>query len=287
MLRPYLYTIISFLLVVTLRGQSASSVLYPMQQVQDTLVIKVIEGASGLSIEPQNRISMALLSLDPPRLEDADLVLDWTPKIKEEELSYSLEVRLVYPATGQILGRQKVQSTVALGAAPFAMRFPDLTEQGLYLGESYHLIISRQLLGSLDCAAERPVFSAERQLLPVGIAAAGLTSVVIGELVFGKQQRDRYEEYEIRWQAGETNDAGLLAQSENARDTRRIMTYGGGLVMAGGTIWWYLRARKVKKEQRLYDTYCLPLSDEMGLAPILFTDSPQGGLGLRLSFKLD
>ena len=65
------------------------------------------------------------------------------------------------------------------------------------------------------------------------------------------------------------------------------MTYGGGLVMTGGVIWWFLRSRKVKKEQRLYDTYCLPLSDEIGLAPILFTNSPQGGLGVRLSFKFD
>lgn len=276
---------ISCCLFFSLYAQQQPSQYYPLKTLRDSISFQVIGTTNGLQLESQNALKPGIIDISIPQLEDADIVITCTPDLPEDGLTCALELQLYYPAQAIFLSKEKRYMIPDTDDESFEIRFEDLTERGLYLGETYQLYVHRELLGVINCAEERPVFALEKQLLPASTLAVGLGALAVGELVYGKQQRDRYEDYQNRWKDDLEDDANLLTQAEQARKSRRRLTLGGGIAALAGAGWWYVRWRKVVNKQDQYDTYCGPAESALDIETTFINTNEGLTPGIQLTYK--
>ena len=259
---------------------------YVQRTISEKITFTVGEKNNQLVLEVPAIKSSGFLIIEELILDDADLVIVYQTDLPKGTFNYSLEWSLTELVSGKILTQMTLTGNPEITSqTKQQFRFQDLTENGLFLGASYQLTIIKQLLGTINCDLERPEFTLQKKLLPTAGAVIGLGMVGIGELIYKNQQESLYSNYTNLWEGGAKDGAGFLRDAENARNTRKVFSIGGGAIAAGGILWYFIRKHKIKSQQRLFDEYCGTTTSSLSIQPVSFPFPINQGFGLQFSYQ--
>lgn len=165
----------------------------------------------------------------------------------------------------------------------------DLVPFGL---EEFWVDLSVHFYGP-ECDLGEPSFDWKDQRPYVGAALLGGVMIGVGELVFAKQAKDDYRDYEAititeqleqLTQQQEVEAEGLLKQAKDSQNTANSIRRVGQVLVAGGAILYGLRYFKFKKDFKQWKRYCDTDSPTLGFEPI-YRQYPTGNaVGLAVTF---
>jgi hypothetical protein len=238
---------------------------YPLREVVDSARFEVVPAASGQGLAVRWLDSVAtpqarLLPIRSVALMDADLVLNFNTLGVPKGFSYQINTtlrqanRTVYGHELSSLGA----TSTGKPADQVAVVGEDATETVLEVGQTYQIVLRRQLLGTLDCAAGRPA-SLKNPWLPIGYAYFGAGALVFSATAYSFAAND-YDRYQQEWAGGE-NRATAQPFLDRARRNRNIghVVTGAGVSLIALDIWLKSRrVRRIQHQQHLYDEYCTP-----------------------------
>lgn len=240
---------------------------YPLREAVDSARFEVVVAASGhglalrwLGSEVVTTSKAELLPIRSLQLVDADLVLNFNTLGVPKGFSYRIftslrqEGRTVYSnfwsSPGTTTSDKAVDQEIVVGE--------DATERILELGQTYVVVLRRQLLGTLNCAAGRPD-SPKHPWLPIGYAYAGAGALALSAVPYGLAKQD-YDRYRTDWTTGETREATqpFLDRANRNRTIGHVVA-GAGAALIVLDVWLKSRqVRRIRQQQSLYDEYCTP-----------------------------
>lgn len=245
------------------------------------VTIDAIAHDGKLAITSQYVNESDFITITTPVLKDADIHIVFDIELPKDAAHCWLGVELSNK-TGEIIvktAREIYQSTKE------SIILFDITEQGLYLNEQYKLTIYHNLIGNTPCEATYPEFDWNEKKWPLLTTSLGLIGLGISEIGLKAKQKSEYSDYIDLWKSGALNDTeNLLQNAIDTKDTRRIVTWGSGLLATGGVLWLIINKRKMNKRQEQYNRYCKSLSN-LSITPNFGYQSNNTALGLKLSYQ--
>jgi len=247
------------------------------------ITINVIAQDGRLALISQYVNDDDFININAPTLIDADLYIDFEVELPKDaaycllRAELSNEKRDIITETAIEIG-QSQKTTIILF---------DITEKGLYLNEQYQLTIYHDLIGNKPCEAIRPEFNWNEKKWPVLATSLGFIGLSVSEIGLKAKQTAEYKDYTDLWKAGNVPESDAEPFRKNAEDTkdlRRIATWGSGLLVAGGLIWYVINKRKINKRKVQYDRYCKPLPN-LSIDSKLGYRSDKTTLGIKLSYQ--
>lgn len=256
----------------------------PIFSMESILDFQVVEKDQKLHLKYPETVSVQdlidILSCD---ISDADILIEVNVTIPQDITAIRVNYEL-YNQTNSLLSTQREVYSVS---GTYKTALEDVTENGLYLHESYVLKIRCELVASFVCETSRPEFVQSQKLLPgltIGLGVAGLG---ISEIGLRIRQKDKYQTYYDFWEEGKV-DAEVanpyLTSAVKTQKVRRFVTIGSGALIAGGAVWYWLNKNKVKKRQDRFDMFCDPDS-RFSVSPDYSTSLPGESIGFKLTHR--
>ncbi len=239
--------------------------LYPLKTQVDQIGFTVVAESGQLTLQydtlPAGGDFSQILLLT---LDKADLMLHYhyhdrleryTPDVVRVRSIQSQDEKPVFPTERTL--RQEDQPVGKKKGMKGHIRWLDLAETNLVVGESYVLTIERNIQIDINCEDPRPQFKLKEQWPHYAIAAGGIASVIAG-LDFINKKEEAYAKYEDAWRNGETAAQAqpFYDDAKQYETTGHVLTYGGLALIAADAIWMWLRWKQKKEKRDLYDQYC-------------------------------
>jgi hypothetical protein len=287
-----------FILILAGYTSGFAQNLYPLQSISDSL---------GFRLAVANR-QPALQWLAVPdavlgarrgnypmvtaiMLRESDLVVQYEPGRSPGDQSYRIELDLQLPDGSRIVPQphELTETTADAGKGIRELVWLDALEYLPDFGPTYALHLSRTRMGAVNCSGERPVFSLKKQLPHYAAAGAGLALVGLGQ-VYNQQKKDSYAQYRAYWADGKTReeaDDPFLKTAKDKKTAAEASTYIGLALLGADALWYTLRAIKINRRQKTYDTFCAPpATSSLQFRPAIFPAGIQPGVGFSLTFSL-
>jgi hypothetical protein len=284
------WSVLLLLACATVQAQK----LYPLRILQDSAVFKLAFQEGRLMLAWAGQAPVWQTKSDFPvlrqiGLEESDLVIQYAPGKAPAQLSYTINAYIRKQNGERILSVTTNEGAVRNADEKAPLRqwvWQDAVESLLEPGETYTLFVTRSLMGAVNCTGDRPVFTLKKQIPYYGVAVAGLTSTAIGLYQLNRSNSE-YDAYRQYWSDERSQEEAqpLFDKAENLRSNGRILLYSGLGVTAVDAVLFFLKNRKIKARQRLYDSFCgnnsLGLQIRPQVVP-LSSGSTSVGLGMRL-----
>lgn len=264
-MKTLIFTICILHLPTFLFGQ-----LFPLQKRVDSLHFKVIEKNNQLALDfstsTNNGKFPIITNLE---LTDADLVLHF--KFEGKNKKFSKEaikiVSIIYNNTQTIVPQdreieEKAQSVSTQKGMEGQRIWLDAGETILNFGESYTLVIERSILDFVDCEKGRPTFELKQQLPYYGGGVAAIASIGLGQFyqVQRNKARSRYHKHWLEGNLSAEAQSDFDEAEIHQRNAKAFTYIGWGLLVTDATL-FFLRKRKIKQKQKIFDKYCKGLTD--------------------------
>lgn len=244
-----------------------SAQLYPLKPQADSIAFSVVSKDGNLHIQYEKLPEISdFAEITAVKLVNGDLIMEY--KYNGKNSSYTPDVvkiiglkpendKVIFPQEGEI-NQSEVKITEKRGMKG-KLEWLDATEKSLYLGQSYLLIIERNIRLDIDCEKPRPEFGLKQTWPHYAGTASGIIAIGVGQL-FRKKKEDAYDAYKDIWiKGGSESDAQPDLDDAKKYDTNtKIFTYAGIGILAANTVWYIIHRKNVKENQKLYDEYCLP-----------------------------
>jgi hypothetical protein len=275
-------------------GAVSGQQLYPLKQMTDSVRFQLVVRQGILELQwmgeaPVWKRVSNFPEIRSVRLEEGDLMVDYAPGKATAQSAYSLAIR-VTAADGPIIspnGYETRETAVSQGADPLRRYiWLDAAEALFAPGRTYTLYVTRRLMGSVSCEGDRPVFSMARRLPYYGSAVVGTVAAGLGVYLF-RRSTDEYTRYEEIW-ANERTEAEAQPFLDRARRADRngqVLLYSGLAVLGTDALLYYLKWRKIRQKQRLYDDFCGAKTSLHWQPGLQLHSNGRLGVGATLSYR--
>ena len=269
--------------------------LYPLQVLEDSARFQLVAREGRLVLQwvdgqPNWQKVRDFPDIQGVQLEESDLMVEYASVATPGRLSFSLTFGV------STTDAQSIAPTdYGLSEAPSAsgkstlnrQTWQDAAETLFEPGRIYTLHLRRSLMGAVNCTDGRPQFALRQQLPYYGVALAGLATTGIGLYLF-KRSNQSYDSYKQYWvdARSETEASRFLTDAKNFDKNGQILLYSGLAVTGMDALLYYLKLRKIRRKQKLYDTFCGQKTSLLMLRP-LANPLASGGtaLGARLEWR--
>lgn len=268
--------------------------LYPLNSITDSarfqLVVQqqalVLQWADGTPVWKQSGNFPKIRSV---HLEEGDLIIEYLQGKATDQSSYSFAMR-VTAADGPIVlpnGYEIVETTASDGQTTFRRYiWQDAAETLFAPGRTYTLFLTRRLMGNVNCEKTRPSFTTTQQLPYYGGMIAGAVSGGVGIYLL-QLSNNEYKRYREVWE-NEGTDAQarpFLQRAEKADRHGQLLLYSGLAIMATDAVLYYLKHRKIRQKQRLYDEFCTNKTSLQWHPGIQIRSNGRVTVGTTLSYR--
>lgn len=266
---PTLFLLMLITAYGCLFGQSSDG-WYVQQQWERSLLFSIQAEDQHLDVAAETDDTGDFLKVTSVHLDDADLVVAYEVSLPAGQKRYRL-VAHVLDEEGKLLAELRsspTESRLIQEMMPNSLRWRDATEEGLYLGQSYRLLLRKELLWTFDCSRGRPEFTLRQQWPYYAGGLVGL-SLLGGAEIYRQQKKEAYRQYRSRYLDGAPAAAGQedpdLAAARQADRGQRDLSLIGSSFIAAGVAGWIIHRSLVRRDQRRYDRYCVPAESPLGL----------------------
>lgn len=258
---------------------------YPVVSNKTNLKFYVVDSAGKLSLDNKSSlVENEFITIEQPKLLDADILMPLSIQLPEDALQYTINVQLIN-SDEQVIAMDK---QVFSNSGTYEMSLLDVTENGLFLNDDYALQIQYDLTGNFVCEPIRPEFNWTQKRYPVILTGIGIIGIGISEIGLRSNQQEDYDDYVELWKEGlnesESVAQGKLEDARAVREKRIIILSGSAAMIAGGSIWYWLKRRNILKNQKRYDRYCSKES-KISIGPDYSWNMTGTLVGVKLSYN--
>ena len=258
-------------------GAAFAQKLYPLRFLDDSVRFQLVVREGRLALQwvdgpPVWQKGRDFPEIQEVRLEESDLMVEYAPVATSSSLSFRLTLR-VSAADGPIVAPADYdvsETPAAIGKTNLNRQtWQDAAETLFVPGRTYTLHLHRDPMGAVNCTDERPQFALRRQLPYYGVALAGVATAGIGLYLF-KRSDDSYNTYKTYWADARSGDEAneFLDDAKDFKKTGQALLYGGLAVAGIDAALYYLKLRKIRRKQKLYDDFCVPKTSFLTLRPL-------------------
>jgi len=284
-----------FIILLFVYQSSFCQELFPLEIVNDTfkLSLNFRNGNFEIKSEIKDVSPNQILKVESIKLEDGGLVISYFPNGIKSQFSYHIGLLLIdengkmmVPKEYQLGGVISAKGTKKKDAVLQKIFWNDIVEGILFPENEYTLVVTKSLLGIVDCSKQRPRFKQSYVIQHTVSGAIGL-GLLGSSIIFHQQKKSNYNQYESIWVEGATVGAAqkFFDDAESARKTAQWTSLAGVVVLLADGGWFYYRLKRLRKKQEIYDRFCT--ENELSFLvpkPIYYPDA-EGAIALKWSFQ--
>lgn len=275
-----------------LHTNAGAQKLYPLRTIQDSVRFQLTVQGGRLTIRwlgdaPSWKKVQDFPEIRDVRLEESDLVVEYKPGKAANQSSYSLGLLHVTADDGPVVVPNSYEITeFPSGDDKENLRryvWQDAAEALFVPGRTYTLHLRRILMGAVNCTTVRPEFTLKQQIPYYGVALAGIASSGVGLYLF-KRSKQEYNQYTATWENAQTAQEAQPFRDKAVQLNKngQYLLYSGLAITGADALLYYLKWRKIKHRQKMFDTFCAPKTTFLELRP---TSNATTALGLRLTWQ--
>jgi len=198
-------------------------------------------------------------------VKHGEIVLDYTlkdPKFRKEQLDhqYYTKIELYYGGNPLCVRPDMIFGDIdslTKGSGERQVIISGLLENEIDLRDTLEIILtvehSFDLGESILCSDGRPKWDFQQKVPFIMGAIGGAGLIGIGAALEFEAQ-DTYAEYEQA--TDRTMGDDLYNEANTTHKWAQGLMYAGAGIIAADVVWYFVRRKRVKRQQYLYDTYC-------------------------------